>query len=528
MKISSLLMIGLALAVPATAQNPQTDLWPMPDWPVAAPESQGMSSADLADLVESILKQGDPIHQLLVIRNGRIVLEAAFQPFQKNAPHNLYSCTKSVTSTLIGIAMGQGKIGGVDRRVLSFFPDRKIAHRDARKEAMTLGHLLTMTTGFDWAEWGIPYGSSTNVSWKWSKSPDRVQFVLDGPMSADPGSRFNYNSGASHLLAAILRRETGQSPLAFAREQLFQPLGISEVSWPADAQGIQFGGTGLHLRPRDLARIGYLFLHGGSWQGRQIVPAEWVRTAVTSHVSASESQGYGYQWWIDLKGGFAARGFGGQTLWVLPELQLIVVTTAGAPGEEVTLPKTLMELFVLPAVRSAGPLPENPEGQARLAAALRAAELPVARPVPPLPAIARKISGRTYVLAENGRGWRTIALTFEGTEAHVDLVSREGTDRFPVGLDGVFRTARVEGTTDLAAKGRWEKGEFVLRVYDLAEADWSESRFRFTGDRVEIASNWPVSGYRETLHGQAHRERESPKQGRQGQQGHQGHEESCR
>jgi len=509
MKISALLMIWLALATPAAAQNSPTDLWPVPDWALATPESQGMSSADLADLVESILKQGDPIHQLLVIRNGRILLDAAFHPFQKNAPHNLYSCTKSVTSTLIGIAIGQGKIGGVDRRVLSFFPERTIAHRDARKEAMTLEHLLTMTTGLDWSEWGIPYGNPDNISWKWLRSPDAVQFVLDAPMSVDPGSRFNYNSGASHLLAAILRKETGQSPLAFAREQLFQPLGISDASWQADAQGNELGGTGLRLRPRDLARIGYLFLHGGSWQGRQIVPAEWVRTAVTSHVSVSESQGYGYQWWIESKGGFAAQGFGGQTLWVMPDLQLIVVTTAGAPGEEGTLPRTLMELFVFPAVRSAGPLPENPEGRARLAAALRAAEQPVARPVPPLPATARKISGRAYKLAGNGLGWRTIALTFEGTEARVDLETREGTDRFPVGLDDVFRTARIEKTVDLAAKGRWEKGEFVLRVYDLAEADWSDSRFRFTGDRVEIATNWPVSGYRERLRGRARPRRTS-------------------
>ena len=157
------LIVWLALAVPAAAQNSQTDLWPMPDWTVATPESQGMDSGALAELVESILKQGDPIHQLLAIRNGRIVLETAFRPFQKNAPHDLYSCTKSVTSTLIGIAIGQGKIGGVDRRVLSFFPERKIAHRDARKEAMTLEHLLTMTTGFDWEEVRIPCGNPEYV-----------------------------------------------------------------------------------------------------------------------------------------------------------------------------------------------------------------------------------------------------------------------------------------------------------------------------------------------------------------------------
>jgi CubicO group peptidase (beta-lactamase class C family) len=506
MKISSTLqgtflaalLLWLALAVPTAAQT----LWPIPDWTAATPESQGMSSGDLADLVDSILKQGDPIHQLLVIRNGRIVLEAAFPPFRKNAPHSVYSCTKSVTSTLIGIAMGQGKIGGVDRRVLSFFPERQIAHRDARKEAMTLEHLLTMTTGLDWSEWGIPYGNPDNISWKWLRSPDAVQFVLDAPMSVDPGSRFNYNSGASHLLAAILRKETGQSPLAFAREQLFQPLGISDVLWQVDAQGLEFGGTGLVLRPRDLARIGYLFLQGGSWQGRRIVPAEWVRNAVASHVSVSESQGYGYQWWVESKGGYAAQGFGGQTLWVVPELQLIVVTTAGAPGEDATLPRTLMELFVLPAARSAGPLPENPAGQARLAAALRAAEQPVARPVPPLPAVARKISGRIYKMGENQLGWQTIALTFQGAEVHVDLASRDGTDHFSAGLDGLFRTTKVENNVTLAARGRWEKdGEFVLRVYDLAETSWSESRFRFTNDRVEIALDLPVSGYREAVRG---------------------------
>ncbi len=492
MKISSLLMICLALAVPAAAaQNPQAsksaDLWPVPDWTVATPESQGMSSGVLADLVESVLKRDAPIHQLLVIRNGRIVLEAAFQPFRSNVPHQLYSCTKSVTSTLIGIAIGQGKIGGVDRRVLSFFPERKIAHRDARKEAMTIENLLTMTAGLDMA------GDAVQ---QMGESPDPVQLILDRPMSAAPGSRFDYNPGPSHLLAAILKKVTGQSPLAFAREKLFQPLGISDVKWQADAQGIQYGSTGLYLKPRDLARIGYLFLHGGSWQGRRIVPAEWVRTAVTSHV-----EGYGYQWWIEPQGGFKAEGIGGQTLWVLPKLQMIFVTTAGEPGEGMSLPGMLMERFVLPAVRSAGPQPENPKERARLAAALRAAEQPVARPVPPLPAIAREISGRTYELAGNGLGWRTVALTFEKAAARVDLETREATDRFSVGLDDVFRTARVEGTLDWAARGRWENGEFVLRVYDLAEADWSEIRFRFAGDGVEIAANWPFSGLREVLRG---------------------------
>jgi CubicO group peptidase (beta-lactamase class C family) len=318
----------------ATASESRTEPTPprsptAADWPTATPEEEGLDSKDLSDLLESIQAQGDPIDSVLIVRDGRLVLDAYFYPFRD-----------------------------VDRPVLDFFPGRTVAHLEDRKRAMRLKHLLTMSAGLDWEE-DISFQRHENSATRMSQSPDPVQFVLDTPMSVGPGTRFNYNSGGSHLLSAILQTTTGGSALDFAHSRLFEPLGISEVTWAADAQGVSHGGTGLRMKPRDLAKLGELYRNGGVWADRRIVPEAWVRDAVKPQIaSAGDNFRYGYQWWLPASGGYAARGFGGQLLWVLPELRMIVVMTGGS--QDGWLPGTLTELFILPAVKGVGPLPENP------------------------------------------------------------------------------------------------------------------------------------------------------------------------
>ena len=257
-----------------------------------------MSSERLARLVEfGALNDMDSV---LVTRHGRIVLEATYAPFRAGLKHHVYSATKSVTSTLVGMALGDGLLDSTDRRVVDFFPGRTIANLDDAKKAITVHQLLDMTSGLAWSE-GLTGAIDSPIAM--ARSPDWQQFVLDQPMATAPGTRFYYNSGNSHLLSAILSKVTGRSANDYAREKLFGPLGIDDVLWQADPQGVSVGGCGLYLQPRDMAKIGYLWLRGGLWEGRQILPAAWIEGVRAADVDMRESWAsdlrYGRQFWVD-------------------------------------------------------------------------------------------------------------------------------------------------------------------------------------------------------------------------------------
>lgn len=296
------------------------------------------------------------MHGLLIVRHGYIVTEAYFYPYRQRDRHNIYSCTKSFTSALVGIAIGQGHIDSLDHKVLDFFPEYTVAHDDAQKQAMTLEHLLTMTSGLDWPEFSEPYSSLRNILMQMLRRGNWVRFVLDRPMAAEPGTTFNYNTGASHLLSAIMKKTTGMNTSSFARKHLFDPLGISTVFWRSDPGGVTFGGGGIWMRPRDMAKLGHLYLESGVWDGQQVVPAEWIEASVAA-------PHYGYQWWILPDGAYAALGYKGQRIFVMPHLDMVVVFTGALASDT---PSLLVDTFIVPAARSSEPLPENPEGMALL------------------------------------------------------------------------------------------------------------------------------------------------------------------
>ena len=268
--------------LPAAAQEkPQP--WPTKEWATSSPEEQGMSSERLARLVE--FGGLNNMDSLLVTRHGRIVLEATYAPFRAGLKHRINSATKSVVSTLVAMAMRDGRLDSTDRRLMEFFADRTIANLDDAKKAITIRHLLDMTSGLEWSEGLDGFRSFLAME----RSPDWQQFVLDQPMSEAPGTRFYYDSGNSHLLSAILTKVTGKSALDYAREVLFGPLGIEDVMWRGDPQGISGGGAGLYMHPRDMAKIGYLYLRGGVWEGKQILPASWIEGVRKADVDMRET-----------------------------------------------------------------------------------------------------------------------------------------------------------------------------------------------------------------------------------------------
>jgi CubicO group peptidase (beta-lactamase class C family) len=329
-----------------------------------------MDSELLAAMFEYIDRQELDVDGLLVVRNGHTVVEAYYPPYGPGSRHSTASVGKSFTGALVGIAIREGYIEGVDQQVADFFPDHPDWQSDPLRQAMTIEHLLTMTSGLDWPESAVSYGSARNVMRQMMRSWDWVQFVLDRPVAAAPGTTFNYSSGGSHLLSAIVGEATGMRTISFARQYLFEPLGIAPGRWMSDPQGIAFGAGGVRLKPRDMAKLGQLYLQGGVWGGKQIVPAEWVEASIAPQVHAHGAASYyGYQWWVRGSGIFAAHGYRGQRIFVVPHLQMVVVFTVDLPGSE---PSLLLGSFILPAARSSQPLPENPEGVALLQARIDA------------------------------------------------------------------------------------------------------------------------------------------------------------
>ncbi len=318
--------------------------WPTNGWRSSSPEEQGMDGEKLAQVVEQVRQQRLNLHSLLVIRNGYLVSENYFGGYNARRRHELYSCTKSFIATLVGMAVEGGMIAGIDQKVLGFFPGKTFANPDPRKAAMTLENLLTMTSGLDWKE-GDPVYREMYLSDDW------VKYVLDLPMREAPGSQFNYCSGCSHLLSAVVQQQSGMPTVDFAEKYLFTPLGIDDYQWSTDADGVAIGGWGLQLAPREMAKLGYLYLHEGEWDGQQIVPAAWVQQATRERVpSDAPGRGYGFQWWTyPSLAAYMALGRGGQMIFVVPGWNLIVVTTAEGMAHEELF--RLVEEGIVPSIQ---------------------------------------------------------------------------------------------------------------------------------------------------------------------------------
>jgi CubicO group peptidase (beta-lactamase class C family) len=301
----------------------------------------------------------DKIDSVVIVKNGYIVLEYYGDHLGKNSLFEIYSCTKSITSTLIGMLVDKGEIASVDRPLSDFFPEIK-KMGDPQKAQIQLKHTLSMTMGIDWPHSRNASESGEVYFPEILTSPDWNRFVLEKPVVSSPGTAFNYNSGGSHLLSVIITRITGKSAEAYARENLFDKIGIRQVLWSKDRQGNSTGGWGLSMRPRDMARFGFLFLNNGVWDGEQLVSRAWIGAATADQTGGFGSGGflmghYGYQWWIGSAGTqitkfFTAIGAYGQYIFVAPAFDLVVVFTSNMSGEYVlSIPAIYMRNYIIPA-----------------------------------------------------------------------------------------------------------------------------------------------------------------------------------
>ena len=313
-------------------QPKKREYWPTSGWKTSAPEQQGMDSSKILIADEFIQNRLPDTFSLLIVKNGYLVFEKYYSWGSAEKVAVVHSVTKSVTSALIGIALDKGYLDSVDQKLIDFFPEYVTGDLDPRIKEISLKHILTMSAGFSWNDRGP-------VMRDWYTSADWAKFTIQLPIVTNPGDKFNYNSSISHLLSIILTKLTKTSTLNFARQNLFEPIGISGF-WRQDPQGYHIGGFGLGFSARDLAKFGFLYLNNGYWDGQSIVPEQWVKRSTEQQIQADSHPlygafGYGYHWWVKQVDGcssFRAWGRRGQFIVVVPELDLVVAVTSN-PGQ---------------------------------------------------------------------------------------------------------------------------------------------------------------------------------------------------
>lgn len=340
-----------------------SDYRPTAGWRMSTPEKQGMDSEKLGDMLNKTLQEKYSIDSITIIRNGYMVMDAYFFPFKKDTKHIIHSCTKSITSAAFGIAVDRGYIKNLQQPVLENFPEKQFANLDDDKKSITLKNLLTMASGLN---------TEDSYLYRWKglnqmvQQTDWVQYVLDRPMAEKAGTRFEYSNCVTFLLSAIIQKATKQKTFDFMRQYLFGPLGITDVKWAVAPDGINVGYGRMWLTPHDMAKIGWLYLNKGRWDGQQIISEKWVKDSTQKQINATTYDGYGYQWWIAPGKFYAAIGYRGQFIYVLPKQNMVVVFTSDLKGNDFFIPENLLDKYIIPAVVSDTLLPENLKQTARL------------------------------------------------------------------------------------------------------------------------------------------------------------------
>ena len=351
-------------------EQKESNRFPTQAWETSSFENEGLNSAPFDDLLNEI-ENGvyGNIDQLLLIKNGKLVFDQSFEndyekiskgksgalgcgfatckdstifgdynyyhpkwhPYYENQQvHTLQSVTKSIASIMIGVAIKEGNISSTDVRVVDFFEDYDLSMADESLKTATLENLLTMQLGMEWHEMDRP-PDSTNTTGQLERSKDWIQFTLNQPMDTIPGTKWVYNSGASQLMSGIIKKATGIYIDEYAEKHLFTPLGIKNYYWKKTPTGYTDTEGGLFLKAQDLAKIGFLMLNNGLWDGQQVISSDWVKRSTLKHVEFDHEKGYGYQWWRDDQDGieiWACHGFGGQYLLVFPKLETIAVVNS--------------------------------------------------------------------------------------------------------------------------------------------------------------------------------------------------------
>ena len=559
--VGALMVAGLMCSGVAHARDAKRPIWPTKEWQRSTPEEQGMGSKELADVVKSgafelvqivqapetppvdllgpspqpqsqslppgrrVKVAGIGFDSLLIVRHGKIVVEAYYAPYSAGIPHAMCSVTEAITSTLTAIASEEGLLDSPSHRVLEFFDRSSIANVDDRKESIAVQNLLDMTSGIQWWQ---PLEAWSPVVLEMEHSSDWVKFVLDRAMSRAPGTRFNYSDGNAHLLSAIITKLSKMSALEYANAKLFGSLGIKDVSWRRDPQGISIGGCGLCLEPRDMAKIGYLYLRNGVWEGRRLLPSAWIdkvsQATVHPHGSSNPELRYGNLFWsVPDKHFYMAAGSHGQAIVVFPDLDIVAVTTGSA---DYYLSRQLGYLTgdygladqITGSVKSETALPADAAGATLLANQIRAVSTEKPTQVGQTSKIAAIISGKVYSFSPNEINVKSLSLNLADPQPHYDIETYAGDatesgSRFtcPIGLDGLYRKGAPTYIPALAirgvyaSKGTWEDDHtFVIDRLILGQGPPERWTITFDGEKLSVLVKL-LDGREITVGGEARR-----------------------
>ena len=334
--------------------------------PRSSPEEQGISSDAIREFALAADQQLKTLHSFMLVRHGHVVAECWWKPQAAETPHVMHSLSKSFTSTAIGLAIEEGKLS-LDDEVLKFFPEDAPAEPSKNLKAMRVRDLMMMSTGHQ-----------VEVKLREVKDTPWTKAFLAHPVPFKPGTHFMYNTAATYMQSAIVQKVTGKTVLEYLRPRLFEPLGITDPKWEKSPQGINFGGFGLFIRTEDIAKFGQLYLQGGKWEGKQLIPASWVAQATARQTSNGSNpasdwdQGYGFQFWRCRHNAFRGDGANGQYCVVMPEQDAVIAITADLRNMQE--PLNLVWDKLLPAMMPSA-LPENTEALEKLKKTLMSLEV---------------------------------------------------------------------------------------------------------------------------------------------------------
>ena len=396
-----------------------------PALPRSSPEAQGVSSSAVLAFIEAADQQIDAMNSFMLVRHGHVIAEGWWKPYNSESNHELYSLSKSFTSTAVGIAIAEGRFS-IDDPVLNFFPKDAPAEPSANLKAMRVRDLLCMAAG---------HQDET------SSAADQIsaKTFLAHPVPHKPGTHFKYNTAATFMLSAIVQKQTSETVLDYLRPRLFWPLGIERPVWNSNWQGISLGGYGLRVRTADIARLGQLYLQKGNWRGKQLVPAEWVKAATSRQTSNGSNpnsdwdQGYGYQFWRCRHGAYRGDGAFGQYCLVLPDQDAVVAITSGVRNMQSVL--DLIWDKLLPTFQSQ---PLTAESGSREKLEQKLANLVLSTPKGSVSSpVESEVLGRHFEFPENDQKIEAITLVRDGTDKRMTLVVQTGgvESQFDCGFD---------------------------------------------------------------------------------------------
>ena len=453
-----------------------------------SPESQGIPSSAVIFFIAEAEETLDALHSVMIVRNGRIVVEGWWAPWSAELNHMLYSLSKPFTATAIGIAQAEGRLS-VDDRVLSFFPDERPEHPSRNLKAVTVRDLLRMTPGHE--------GSADRAVMKpgddaWTKA------WLAYDVKHVPGTHWAYSNSVTYILSAIIQKVTSERLLDYLRPRLFNPLGIANPIWGDSPEGVTLGGFGLRIKTEDILRFGQLYLQRGMWAGRRLVPEAWIAEATSRPAGGDpDSEGFGYQFWLNPGGSYGGGGAFGQQCAIIPDKHAVIAITAGV---RLSAARAVLDLVQKHLIGHMGesPLPEQKAKHESLLRKLNDLSVtsPAGRSDSPL---AAGVSRRKFEFSKNRHRMRSVTLTERSGHTVLTLADANGEHefvcangtwihgrtRFEAPIEGGLEALNPEREAPFAASGCWTADDtFTLRICYTESSPISTLTLRFEEQRV--------------------------------------------